>query len=243
MRTAIISDIHANYEALSAVLEIVERLKTDRCVCLGDLVGYGASPNESVQAVRERAEFSILGNHDAAIVGRMSLDFYYDTAREALEWTAQSLTPENDAYLRSLPYVREERDICWVHGEPERPEAFNYVYTLPQARRLAGAYERLKPVTFVGHSHLRRVFVVEPNGALELPTDNLTLNAERKYVVAVGSVGQPRDNDPRAAFAIFDEQTRRVEFYRVDYDVDRAAEKILKAGLPQFFAHRLYSGA
>ncbi len=243
MRIGLISDIHANYEALAAVLDVIVRLKVDKYICLGDLVGYGASPNEVMDLVRGLSEFTVMGNHDAAVAGQMDYQYYYDAAREVLRWTTESLTEANMDYLKNLPYFRILDGVCYVHGEPITPNEFNYLYTLDQAKNIHGFYDMIQSVTFVGHSHLRRVFELSPDEVLELPDENLTLRPDRKYAIAIGSVGQPRDYDPRAGFVVWDSDTRRVEFYRVEYDIDRAAEKILNAGLPEYFATRLYSGS
>lgn len=243
MRIGIISDIHSNIEALDEVLMVMARLKIDRYVCLGDLVGYGANPSEVMDIVRPLVDFTIMGNHDAAVAGQMDYQYYYDEARDALAWTRESLSEENIEYLKSLPYFRIEEEICFVHGEPIAPERFNYVYTLEQATALSQHYELLRNVTFVGHSHLRRVYEMSDREAVELPVDNFTMRADRKYVIAIGSVGQPRDYDPRAGFVVYDSGARHVEFYRIEYNVEGAADKIIKAGLPEYFATRLYSGS
>ncbi len=242
MRIGIISDLHSNLEALQAVLRTLPHLKIDRIVCLGDLVGYGADPDTVVTLVRPLADFTIMGNHDAAVARQMDYHYYYEAAREALDWTRAQLSDDNLTYLKELPYFRVESGACFTHGDPISPHEFNYIYTLEQARQMQAFYELLQPVTFVGHSHLRRAFQLSPTETIELPVDNLTLREDRKYIIAVGSVGQPRDYDARAGFVIYQTDTRRVEFYRVAYDIDRAAEKILNAGLSDYFASRLYGG-
>ncbi len=243
MRIGILSDIHSNLEALQVVLETMSHLKVDRYICLGDLVGYGASPNEVVDLIRPLVDYTIMGNHDAAVAGFMDYEYYYDSAREALDWTRETLTPENMEYLKGMPYFRLEGDAQFVHGEPMRPELFNYLYTLDHARNLHSHFNAIRKVTFVGHSHLRRVYELSETEVTELPVENLSFKQDKKYAIAIGSVGQPRDYDPRACFVIFDPDIMRTEFYRVEYDVDQAAEKILQAGLPEYFASRLYSGA
>jgi len=243
MRIAIISDIHANLEALQSVLSLLGRLKIDRYVCLGDFVGYGANPEEVISLLRVMCDTSVMGNHDAAVCGQMDFTHYYGEAREVLLWTKDAMSAEAGQFLCELPYFRVEGDICWVHGSPVDPAEFHYVYTLDQAQMLVKHYDNLKDITFVGHSHLRRIYEIYPDRALEINVDNFTMQDGRKYIIAVGSVGQPRDYDPRAAFVIYDIDNRRVEFYRVPYDIDKAAEKIINAGLPEFFASRLYSGS
>lgn len=243
MRTAILSDIHSNLEALEAALAAISHLNVGRIVCLGDLVGYGPDPQQVVTRVRQVADFTIMGNHDAAVAGKMDFLYYYDSAKEALLWTREQLSLENLAFLQGLPYIHEEERGCYVHGEPLEPETFNYLYLFEHAEFMRYHYDRLKDVTFVGHSHLRRVYELSPDDVIELPVEDLIFRPDRKYAVAIGSVGQPRDYDPRAAFAVYDDKSHAVTFHRAEYSVDAVAEKILKAGLPDYFATRLYSGA
>ena len=141
MRFAVISDIHSNLEALSEVLRAIEAQKVDRVVSLGDIVGYGASPNACCDLVRSVAEVTLLGNHDAAVAGRMDYSFYYEGARHALDWSAQVLTEENHAWLRSLPYTYRVGEIGFCHGSPVDPRAYEYVFALEQARELEPATE------------------------------------------------------------------------------------------------------
>lgn len=243
MRTGIVSDIHANLEALQTTLATLPRLKVDRIVCLGDLVGYGGNPEEVVSLLRPLLDGCVVGNHDAAASGLMDYSYYYEAAREVLDWTASQLSPDNRQWLKAQPYILMEEDVCFVHGEPVRPEGFGYLYAQPEVDKLLDFYGMLRPVTFVGHSHLRRVYELSTSEAISLPEENLTLRPDRKYIIAVGSVGQPRDYDPRVSFVIHDDATRRIEFYRVAYDIDSAANRILSVGLPEYFATRLYSGS
>ena len=243
MRTGIISDIHSNLQAAEAVLKFMKNLSIDRYICLGDLVGYGGNPVEVVEMVRPPVEFTVMGNHDAAVAGRMDYTYYYDAARRALDWTRNALKREQLQYLSDLPLLKVNRDVCYVHGEPMVPGDFNYIYTIDHAEGLCPHYDDLQTVTFVGHSHLRRVYEIRPDIALEYPVESMILDAERKYVVAVGSVGQPRDFDTRACCVVWDDEKLAVEFYRIEYDIDGAAQAILSAGLPEYFAARLYSGS
>jgi diadenosine tetraphosphatase ApaH/serine/threonine PP2A family protein phosphatase len=243
MRIGLISDIHGNLQALQQVLTTLGHLKVDRYVSLGDLVGYGGNPNEVVTLMRPMVDFSIVGNHDAAVSGLMDYSYYYEAAREVLDWTASQLSEDNLNWLKNQPMIILEDEICYVHGEPVQPELFNYLYSPEHARGLVPFYGMLKPITFVGHSHLRRVYEISPNEVIELPDGNFTLRPDRKYAVAIGSVGQPRDFDSRASFVVYDRSLRRVEFYRVAYDIDGAANRILNVGLPEYFATRLYSGS
>jgi diadenosine tetraphosphatase ApaH/serine/threonine PP2A family protein phosphatase len=241
MRTAILTDIHANLEALTACLSAAEAQRVDRFVCLGDIVGYGADPNAACDLVRSRCQFSVLGNHDAAVAGRMDYSYYYAAAREVLDWTALHLSPENMQWLRGLPYQRSEADITWGHASPRDPQAFEYVFALEQAEDLVVRAPKLARVTFIGHSHLQRAFQLgEP--VKDVWDERVRVDASRSYLISIGSCGQPRDYDPRACFGIWDDRTGTVEFHRVRYDAEKTARKILEAGLSPHFARRLLHG-
>lgn len=245
MRYGIISDIHSNREALDACLRALDRLRIDTYVCLGDVVGYGADPAYCVETVRNLVELGILGNHDAAVAGKMDYSYYYEAAREVLNWSRRQLNEEQVTWLQSLPYSKnkEEQGICFTHGDPIQPEAYNYVYTVEQASYLLHHYEKMTTISFVGHSHLRRVYLFPDHEHVrELQVDNIKLESDKKYLVAVGAVGQPRDYDPRSSFCVFDTETQKVTLHRVEYDVEGAARKIMDAGLPESFAYRLFNG-
>jgi diadenosine tetraphosphatase ApaH/serine/threonine PP2A family protein phosphatase len=243
MRIGIISDVHSNLEALTATLEAMERLKPDRVVCLGDVVGYGASVNECCSAVRKVAEVTLLGNHDAAVSGRMDYSFYYDAARHALDWTASRIENEHMEWLRSLPYTHRIDEIGFSHGNPVDPQAYEYVFAQEQARELVPHLDALQEINFIGHSHLCKAFALHPAGDVnEVVAQKFGLRRGYKYVVSVGSVGQPRDCDNRAGFVTFDTELRIVEFHRVPYDIEAAAQKIFDADLALNFGKRLFLG-
>jgi predicted phosphodiesterase len=195
MRIGVFSDTHANYEALSAVLEAYRRERIDVYYCLGDTVGYGGSPNECADLVRKIAKKTILGNHDAAVAGRMDYSYYYEAARQALDTHASMLSTENSTWLRGLPYQEKlpeiGLDLC--HGSPVRLEEFEYIFAPEQARECLPMYHELGHLTLIGHSHLCKVFALTPTTVEELPSTDFTLEPNRKYIVSVGSVGQPRD--------------------------------------------------
>lgn len=244
MRLGIFSDVHANYEALSAVLEAFKFESIDEYHCLGDVVGYGGSPNECVNIVREVARNTILGNHDAAVAGRMDYSYYYEAARHALDVHADLLTAANTEWLTLLPYSHrlEDADVDLCHGSPVRLEEFDYIFAPEQARECLAIYDRMAQLTLIGHSHLCKVFALTRHSVEELPAEDFTLEAGKKYIISVGSVGQPRDYDNRASFVAFDTVARRFEFKRVEYDIEAAAAKVLAAKLEQNFANRLRIG-
>lgn len=244
MRLAIFSDVHANIEALSAVLEAYGREQIDEFYCLGDVVGYGASPNECADIIRETAKVTILGNHDAAVAGRMDYSYYYEAARQALDSHAKQLSKANMDWLKSLPYKHELRDygLDLCHGSPLRLEEFEYIFAPEQARECLAIYEELADLTLIGHSHLCKVFALRPGEVEELPARKFTLRKGWKYIVSVGSVGQPRDYDNRASFTTFDTVEREFDFKRVEYDIETAATKIFDGNLERNFGHRLFIG-
>ncbi len=243
MRLGILSDIHANVEALVEVEAALARTPVDRVICLGDVVGYGASPNACCERIRDIASITLLGNHDAAVSGRMDYAYYYEAARHALDWTARELDPDHLVWLRSLPYTHRVDDVAFCHGSPILPGEYEYVFALEQARDLVPHFARLAPVTFIGHSHLCKAFAYDRSGEVsEMNGQRLELDAERKYVVSVGSVGQPRDYDNRACFVTYDTDARVVEYRRVAYDIEAAAQRIFDADLAMNFGKRLFLG-
>jgi len=240
----ILSDIHANLEAHQAVLEDA-RGKYDRILCLGDLVGYGADPNAIVEWARESVTAIIRGNHDRVSVGGDpgapdEMEAFNPAAQASTVWTRNSLLPENRAYLERLPrgpLPYEGLDL--IHGSPADED--EYVVTASDAAPLLELLSG--PLTFFGHTHRQGAFRLSRRAIVQIAPDR-TLGIEAKYFYLVnpGSVGQPRDSDPRAAYALYSPEERAVEFCRVDYDVDRAAAKIRAAGLPDFLAARLHEG-
>ena len=242
MRLAIISDIHANVEALTEVLKAGEQAKVDLVISLGDIVGYGASPNECCDLVRSVAEITLLGNHDAAVAGRMDYSFYYDAARNALDWSGRVLRDENLAWLRSLPYTYRIGDVGFCHGSPLDPRAYEYIFALEQARDLMPFAAELPEVTFIGHSHLCKAFAIGNGEVNDVVAQKFGVRRGYKYIISVGSVGQPRDYDNRACFVVCDTDARTVEYMRVEYDIESSAQKIFEAALAPNFGKRLFLG-
>src|SRR5690242_2659378 len=244
MRLGIFSDVHANYEALSAVLEAYKKERIDVFYCLGDTVGYGGSPNECVDIIRRLARLTILGNHDAAVAGRMDYSYYYEAARHALDTHAAMLTRENMEWLKTLPYKHRVEgtgvDLC--HGSPLRLEEFEYIFAPEQARECLSIWDDLNDITLIGHSHLCKVFALRPGSVRELPPQSFQLEEGVKYIVSVGSVGQPRDYDNRASYTVFDSEKRTFDFLRVEYDIESAANRIFAGSLERNFGHRLFIG-
>lgn len=245
MRIAIFSDVHGNLEALEEVLKAFDELSIDKYVCLGDVVGYGAQPNECCELVRERVSHAVLGNHDAAVVGRMDYSYYYAAARQALDWCQARLSPENRDWLGGLPLEMNDSDIPglhYSHGSPLEPDTFGYVFALEQARELLPHLSSLAAVSFIGHSHLCKSFALHEENVLDLVGQRLLIEEPHKYIVTVGSVGQPRDYDNRACAGIFDSDSNTFEYVRVEYDIESAARKIFEAELALNFGKRLFLG-
>lgn len=240
MRYAIISDIHSNLEALETCLKIIDAEGVDVIACLGDIIGYGASPNECVELVRERAHHAVIGNHDAAVVGTTATEYFNPDARSAVLWTREALTPANADYLRSLPYTCELDDILLVHSTPSSPPEWEYIFHVREAIREFATFTQR--VCFIGHSHFPTFFIEREGEYLQHAPPTIAVGDGRRAMVNVGSVGQPRDGDPRAAFAFYDEESGTIEIRRVFYDVERVRERILDTALPRSAAERLVWG-
>lgn len=240
MTTVLLSDIHANLEALEAVLRAVDERKPDQVLCLGDVVGYGASPNECLDLVRKRCKTVLLGNHDAAASGGPEAARFNVYARTAAEWTARTLTRDNREYLQKLPLTAPFASYFCVHASPATPRDWEYLLDRFDAEPQFAYFT--EPVCFIGHTHQPAVFMADPGGTRSLPAQTFRLDPARRYIVNVGSVGQPRDRDPRACFVVMKEGSGEVEYVRVSYDIEGAQAKIRAAHLPDVLATRLATG-
>ncbi len=244
MRTAVIADIHANLEALTAVLESIKAFTVDETVCLGDMAGYNANPNECLDILRSEQIRCILGNHDACAAGIEEPDVFNSQARAAVLWTREQLSEENRQFLTSLPREERVRDFFLFHGSIHDTDRY-ILYrndAVENFRRLAALPGPLS-IGFFGHTHVRAV-LIEQQGILStsLSPEDLELFSGKRYLINPGSVGQPRDGDPRAAFLVYDDQDHKVVFHRVEYDIRTCQEKIIRAGLPPRLAERLEWG-
>lgn len=241
LRYAIVSDVHGNLEALRAVLADAAP-RADAVLCLGDTVGYGADPVACLETVAARARVVLGGNHEWAVAGRLDPRWFNPYARAAAEWTGEQLDEPHRAWLGALPLTSQVDGATLVHASPERPEAWDYVVSA--AEGFAALDACATRWCFIGHSHLPGVWSVGPDGARHQPgAGDLVAEVGVRYLVNVGSVGQPRDRDRRAAYAVWDAERGRVEIRRVVYDVAGARRKIVAAGLPRFLADRLAAGA
>ena len=219
MRYAIVSDIHANLPAWEAVLADLREFNIEEVVCLGDVVGYGPKPAEVLEAVRAVTGNFVIGNHDAAAVGMMDYSIFNDHAREAIEWTMGELDDTGKEFLSSVPLAIEAGDVLFVHAEIEQPGRFGYVTDVDVAQENFEAGKHF--VTFIGHTHLPKVFEMDIFGEVtELADDDITLDSDSRYIVNVGSVGEPRNpDDLRARYVIYDTETQELEFRRVEFDI------------------------
>lgn len=243
MRYVVFSDIHGNLEALEAVMSDAARQGPDAYVCLGDIVGYGPDPNECVARVRALGGRTIAGNHDVAAVGITDLDGFTPLARAAIEWTRGVLNSDATGFLSSLPVRLETPAFLAVHGSPRDPIE-EYILDLPTA--LAVFAESEFTLCLVGHTHVPGAFALARDGRLSsrpLRSDKPVrlLNASR-YIINAGSVGQPRDGDPRASYLILDPDSHVATLRRLEYTVAATQAKMAERGLPEILARRLSSG-
>lgn len=243
MRIAVIADIHANYQALEAVLDRIEALRVTMTLCLGDVVGYCANPNECVDLVRDQKIQSVMGNHDACAVGLEEPDGFNPLAKNALFWTREHITEENSLFLMSLPREHHLLDFHLFHGSISNLN--RYILGRNDALEnfhLLSKHSDGSESGFFGHTHIRTAYSLGTTGVEVEESLELFLSPDKRYLINPGSVGQPRDGDPRAAFLVYDDHNRQVTFYRVAYDIKTCQEKIINAGLPPHHAERLARG-
>lgn len=243
MRIAVLSDIHSNLEALEAILEHASLHKVDRYVCLGDVVGYGANPNECIGLLLSLPECPcVLGNHEAAVL-EIPINMK-QSARQAILWTRSVLTKSSMWYIREMKDMIQWDNLSFCHSNPYRPRNWYYV---AEKTIISSSFARSKAkVLFVGHTHVpvaitRKnffcIYIRSPQHSMVVPVAEAN-----RQIFNGGSIGQPRDGDPRASYLIYDTTKSTIEFFRVNYNVERAAEKILALGLPAMFAKRLFTG-
>jgi predicted phosphodiesterase len=241
VKLGIISDIHANLEALEVVVRALRDMGVTRFACCGDIVGYGPDPNRCAEVIRELSCVCVAGNHDYGVAGKIPLAAFNSTANRAALWTQPVLTESNRLYLESLPLTVQEASLFIVHSSPSAPDAWEYVLTMREA---AGEMEHYRvSVCVVGHSH--QPFAVErlPGKPARLVREgSFHILPDAKYFINAGSVGQPRDGDPRACCMLYDDNEQAMMYLRVPYDIPAVQAKIRAAGLPEHLASRLESG-
>jgi predicted phosphodiesterase len=232
MRIAILTDIHSNYPALERALSIIEKTNIDRIFCLGDIIGYGPFPNECVDLVREHCNGVVVGNHDFGLIGKTPLSGFNKLGKKALQWTKKQISDQNLEFLNNLPLRIEENNITFVHSSPADPSEWTYITTINDVQDAFEAFST--QLCFFGHTHIPSII-----------GEDLSINQFRKdcrFLINTGSVGQPRDGDPRAAIGILDTNNWSYELMRFEYDVARTTEAIMKSGLPNMLAKRLING-
>jgi predicted phosphodiesterase len=246
MRIAIISDVHANLAALEAVLRDAEQRKAlDAVWCLGDMVGYGPQPRECLARLREVVSVCVVGNHDLAAIGHLSAEDFNPDAAAAARWTARQLAEADREYISSLPQVVREGDFTLVHGTLRWP-VWEYLYSYEAAQ--AHLRRQQTPFSLVGHTHIPTLVVEDgryPYGCeLFYLEDGATvpLDPSRRLVINPGGVGQPRDGDPRASYAVYDVEQGTITIHRVEYEIEATQRLMMEAGLPSWLIQRLSLG-
>lgn len=240
MRYAVFSDVHSNLEAFEAAVESFKKEKIDKYFFVGDLIGYGAQPHECISLLKSLKAVMVAGNHEYGVIGKLPLAWFSDNAKEGILWTQGVLEDSDAEFLSSLPLLYNSDDITMVHGSLYNPEEFEYIVSRESAERTL--FSSQTKFCFIGHSHLpficyKKGFAMEVAHSLEMGTEESS-----SYLINVGSIGQPRDGDPRGSYCICDTSLKTVKIKRVSYDIEAAQKKIIGAGLPRFLAERLASG-
>ena len=238
MLYVIISDVHANLEAVETCFREIDRIRPDRIICLGDLVDYCAQPNEVMDIIRARCDVIIIGNHDEAQIYHSISDGFSDRARISSIHTRSVLKEEHKEFIATLQYTHSENSLLFVHGSPHKPAEYDYILDRYEAYINFRAFE--ERICFIGHSHQPLVFK-EGNLSSKIVIEK-GVNDSGRYIINVGSVGQPRDGDPRLSFGVFDTEKFQYKSIRLSYDIKSAAQKIINEGLPVRLAERLFEG-
>lgn len=241
MRYGIFSDIHSNLEAFDAVIEALQSESIDKYLCVGDVVSYATNPNECITKVKALVAASVVGNHDWASIKLFSLEYFNAQAAEAIEWTMRHLNEESKNFLMAQKLVFKNDDLTLVHSRLDNPRDFDYMlngYAAWETFRLLET-----GICFVGHSHVAGVFMRDTKDDVYYREEEIVeIKDENKYIINVGSVGQPRDGNPDACFCIYDTDTKIMSVKRAQYDFQKTRHKIIKAGLPQYLGDRLLIG-
>ena len=245
MNIGVISDIHSNLPAFEAVLDEIDAAEPDEIWCLGDVVGYGAEPNECTELVAQRAALCLAGNHDLAVLDAIDVSTFSPAAAEAAEWTRGQLTEQAREFLSGLHAADESRDVALYHASP-RDHVWEYVLWPEQAGECIA--KQAKRIALIGHSHIALCFRAADDGDIDA-TEGAQVGADTalevghgRWLLNPGSVGQPRDGDPRAAWLELDTDTWTATYRRTEYEIERAAESIAAAGLPEHLGKRLFVG-
>lgn len=241
MRYAVLGDIHGNLEAFKAVLYALSTERIDTYLSVGDVIGYGADPKECIKLLKSlKPEVLIAGNHEWGVLGLKEEGYFNELARDAVLWTKKNIDDDEIEYLKSFSLLYEDERMSLVHGTLYMPEEFYYIFDTEDAYV---TISRMKsPLCFVGHTHIPAIFSSDHGKVEYIDSQKIRVDYEKRYVINTGSVGQPRDGDPRASYIIYDDEEATVEMKRIEYDIKKAKDKILKAGLPSRLANRLTEG-
>ena len=241
MHCAVMADVHSNLEALEAVLKDIEKREAADIIFLGDAVGYGPDPNKCIDVLRDACRVLIAGNHDRAATCQADIEYFNEYAKAAVLWTREELSEENKGFIEALPLTAEMKDdgVLLVHSTPKEPEAWHYLLTLWDAEINFNYFDQR--ICMLGHSH--QPFVIErlPSDEMVIQSKEISLGSSARYILNAGSVGQPRDRDPRACYMMIDGE--KVEFVRIAYDIEKTQKKMHDSGLPLPLIERLARGA
>lgn len=241
MRLALISDIHANLEALQAVLDDITRQKADKICCLGDVIGYGCDPAECLRLVNENCAIKLMGNHEYAAMGLMPATYLNEIAQESLKWTQHHINDREMAIISDFEMDTILDDLYLVHASPFEPDKWHYIMTLAEAQKAFDSFEM--KISLFGHTHIPVIYSLSPERRLRQTAGHDFLpDADNRYLINIGSVGQPRDNDPRACYAVFDTDEWSVNYYRTPYNINLTQEKMTRAQIPPMLIERLSTG-
>lgn len=249
MKYAFFSDVHANLEALQAVIGDMEKEGVDRRFFLGDAVGYGPNPNECVELIDQITKVKLAGNHDWAVLGKTDITYFNEHARDAINWTKEQLTKKTKETMLAfaLSHKIAEHGILLVHSTPQNPEEWNYILSIDEAKEAFDNFT--EQMCFIGHSHQPIIFYLEEgeNYPVDIPDAAFHTSIFRpeegsRYIINIGSVGQPRDFYPQACYVIYDTEKNLIKYKRVEYDIKAVQKKMGEAGLPEYLINRLAQG-
>jgi len=241
MKYIIFSDVHSNLEAILAFQNEIQNLEYDRLVFLGDSVGYGPDPIPVLDWLRNHVDLFLSGNHDYAVLGRISTIKFSPYAHQSTMWTRKQINEENKIFLVEHPIKISQNEIFWVHSSPFQPEKWHYLTSVEDGPKNFSAFT--EPLCFVGHSHHAFVMSQDPDSKVTMTRDSeVRLETDHRHIISVGSLGQPRDGDPRPCFVSYDSVEKIVGFHRFNYDRELTQKKIEQTDLPSFFGERLEYG-
>lgn len=241
MKFALISDVHGNLEALENVLRDIEKQGVEKIHFLGDVVGYGCNPNECIKLINKHCDIMLLGNHDYAVMGIEQTENFNPMAKASMDWTVTKIKDKSIQILADFEMTATFLDYFLVHASPDIPDEWTYILDSEGARN--NFREFTQTVCIIGHTHIPTCFVQENNDTIVQHTkSSITYNDGHRYIINIGSVGQPRDNDPRACYLIVDTDTRTMFYRRIEYDIEKTQGKMKKAKLPDFLIERLAIG-